>query len=200
MDAKTDLANGQFKRALPGLLRVHSVVAKALGPCSPVTVQVALRTAQLFQHMGDFGKATQQLNGVLEEGKAREEDLAVALQASSLMHLLSGSASEALSKANEALRLCESSSTTPTSLFSPSHGLIGLCQFHLGRFEEAEVHLQLAARWAETPLSQIEALNNLGYFFWVCGKDQDQDQDREKRVVRRDRRLQSIKSKSLWHK
>jgi tetratricopeptide (TPR) repeat protein len=198
VDAKTDLANGQFKRALPGLLRVHSVVAKALGPCSPVTVQVAFRTAQLFQHMGDFGKATQQLNGVLEEGKAREEDLAVALQASSLMHLLSGSASEALSKANEALRLCESSSTTPTSLFSPSHGLIGLCQFHLGRFDEAEVHLQLAARWAETPLSQIEALNNLGYFFWVCGKDQDQD--REKRVVRRDRRLQSIRSKSLWHK
>ena len=72
-DAKTDLANGQFKRALPGLLRVHSVVAKALGPCSPVTVQVALRTAQLFRHMGDFGKATQQLNGVLEEGNARDK-------------------------------------------------------------------------------------------------------------------------------
>ena len=71
VDAKTDLANGQFKRALPGLLRVHSVVAKALGPCSPVTVQVAFRTAQLFQHMGDFGKATQQLNASWK--RARQE-------------------------------------------------------------------------------------------------------------------------------
>ena len=211
--AKTDVANGHFKRALPGLLRVQNVISSAMGSAAPTTVHVALRTAQVLQYMGDFEGATRQLESLTSASSSsasaaapaalRNEDLTQALHASALLHLFSGSASRALQQASQALALCEGDASVPTGLFSPSHSLLGLCHYHLGSFDDAETHLQLAARWAETPLARLAALNNLGGLVWMCGAalgEGGQDAEGAGRTVRADPRLQRIKTKSLWQK
>ena len=130
--AKSDMANGHFKRALPGLLRVQAVITNAVGPASPVTVYLALRAAQAMQYMGEFDRAIEQVQSVANSSAPLlGEDRCRVFHAASLLHLFSGSASLALREANKALALCESDSSVPTSLFSPTHGLIGLCNFHV---------------------------------------------------------------------
>lgn len=203
LNAKSDMENGHFKRALPGLLRVQSVTSSAMGPAAPATVHVSLHVARAMRYLGQLDRAIEEVQSLMSLTAAamRNEDLVKVLQASSLLHLFSGSAVSALQEASRALAVCEGDTAVPTSLFSPTHGLIGLSHYHKGGFSEAATHLQLAARWAETPLAQMVALNNFGYLVWKCGSEGEAGSvGQGPTSVRQDERLQRIQSKSLWHK
>jgi len=204
LNAKSDMENGHFKRALPGLLRVQSVTSSAMGPAAPATVHVSLHVARAMRYLGQLDRAIEEVQRLTSPSAAaamRNEDLVKALQASSLLHLFSGSAGSALQEASRALAVCEGDTAVPTSLFSPTHGLLGLSHYHKGGFSEAATHLQLAARWAETPLAQMVALNNFGYLVWKCGVEGEAGSvGQGPKSVRQDERLQRIQSKSLWHK
>lgn len=217
-ESQTDFANGQFKRALPGMLRVQTVITNALGATSPMAIHIALRAGQALQYLGDFEKGAVLIEGAVmksdnpSDGATKSSHAAPsigalmpsqhnehavrALQAASLLHLFNGSAHMALDRSTSALQICQDNSSVPTSLFSPTHGLIGLCHYHLGDFQQAEEHLQLAARWADSQSQQLIALNNLGQLFWMCGKDLTLQDD--EMVMRVDPRLQRIREKTLW--
>lgn len=207
--AKEDISKGQFKRALPGVQRVHAVISSALGPASPSAIHILLRSARLLHLLGDFEVADMQLKEVIRgrAGEVRDQDAVQMLHASALMRLFGSSGRGALEAAAKSLEICQgvaeqhvSSSASsqidvPTSLFSPSHALLGLTHLHEGEVHEAETHLQLAARWADTLPAQMAALNNLGVLYWTFGKNPEEGSS-----ARPDRRRLLIEAKSLWRR
>jgi len=175
------IKEGKFAKALPSFHRVLNVCVSATGNSSPLTMEVTLRCSSLLIAMGQFQKAGDllQLNSNNISGGLRVR----ALLLESLSDILRGDFSKALKQAMEATHICENSdglvrgyesisekeweSVDKPALLSKSYSMQGLSHLCAGNYSDAEVYLQLAARWATSPLLSNISLNNLGALMWL---------------------------------
>lgn len=161
-EARDLLAAGKPSQSVPLLQRTREVVSEVLRGSPLHSALVAHRLSLSLLKLGQIQRA----GAVWKEGKLEGFAGLHALRMMSLCHLLSGDVQEALLAAESAVSQSERESFEEADLehvFSPSYGMLGICQFFAGESEEAETHLQKAARWAtDDPLLQAISSGNLG--------------------------------------
>ena len=146
-EARSLLAAGKAVQCLPLLERTREVVRATLPGSALHEAVVAHRLLQSRLRLGQFQLAAAAWEDVRPEGFIGLHRL----RAIALCRLLAGDMQGALSSAGEAVRVSESQSFEEADLeqvFSPSYGMLGICQFFAGEKEEAETQLQKAAPWA----------------------------------------------------
>lgn len=167
-EARSLLAAGKTASSLPLLERTREVVRATLRGSPVHEAVVAHRQLQARLRLGEYRRAETVWEDVRPEGFLGLQRL----RAISLCRLLSGDVQGALSSAEEAVQTSEAQSFEDADLeqvFSPSYGILGICQFYAGETEEAETQLQKAARWAADD-AQLQAISacNLGEHPAAC--------------------------------
>lgn len=179
--AKSLIKEGKFNQALPSLNFVLDVISSTTGKSSPLSVELTMQCSSLLISMGQFEKAKKLLHSNSNDLHGGQR--ARALLLASVSDILHGDSQGAVEQAKEATQICEKSDSGSGSgsdkaekgweniekptLLSKSYSIEGLAHLCSGDYSEAEVYLQLAARWATTPLLSNISLNNLGALMWL---------------------------------
>jgi len=183
--AQEFLAAGSFAKALPALQRVGEVLSSTMGASSPLAALVARETARTLQLQGRYEEADNLLQGCLRLQHATpsqdEHTSVVLLHHITHNHMMRGDFAAAESSADEAVAICEKevgpagTPAVPLSLMGTSYHMRGLGALQMQEWDDAEEHLQLAARWSQhSAAAQLVALHNLGHLHWnsaLCPDD-----------------------------
>jgi len=202
--AKSEVANGNFKQALPQIQRVHEVISSAMGASSPLAAQVAKDSASTMQLLGDYKGARKVLEELRNASSGDQVSAIKSVQYLCENSILMGSFAEAQEYAEKSVEMCEDGDTIEINLdlVANSYSLLGLSSMFNGDFETSEEYLQLAARWSQNPTDQLKSLNNLGNLhfahYFEDEESADADADDDAPSVRIDMREQLISARALW--
>jgi len=169
--AVENLSQGKFSLALPAMKRVHEVIGNAMGPSSDLAALVTRETANIMQYMGKYNEAKTILMKDLNNATSDKDKIRIQHHITT-NYLLQCDYENAANEADKAVNLCEKEIPStelqlPLELAGLSYSLRGLSALQLDDIDDAEEHLQLAARWSQhSASSQMIALHNLGLSHW----------------------------------
>ena len=192
--AQADISRGKFQQALPAMQRIHEVVSGAMGSKSALAGLIDRERSLLLQLSGNFEGADKILANA-RVNAADDSEVVRALQQSVQNRLMWGSMSGAEAHAAEAVNICENAGALmPLPLIASSYSMRGVCALQMHDWDAAEEFLQLAARWSQTPITQIIALNNLGCVHWMLPYEKEGGTS----SLRVDTRQLTISQGKLW--
>lgn len=162
--AKKNFDEGQFQRAVPDYQRIFEVVQSLNTPqCNPMLLEVTNQLVHSYLYQGQAAKALGVLQTASQLASVTSKEHVVLHLLKSKTHMWSGNFAQSLQSAQKATNTLEAlDQEGDIKLFADVYGQLGISHLLLGDIDDAEGYLQMAARWAQTPLQQLRSATNYG--------------------------------------
>jgi tetratricopeptide (TPR) repeat protein len=162
--AKKNFDEGQFQRAVPDYQRIFEVVQSLNTPqCNPMLLEVTNQLVHSYLYQGQAAKALGVLQTASQLASVTSKEHVVLHLLKSKTHMWSGNFAQSLQSAQKATNTLEAlDQEGDIKLFADVYGQLGISHLLLGDIDDAEGYLQMAARWAQTPIQQLRSATNYG--------------------------------------
>lgn len=162
--AKKNFDEGQFQRAVPDYQRIFEVIQSLNTPqCNPMLLEVTHQLVHSYLYQGQAAKALGVLQTASQLASVTSKEHVVLHLLKSKTHMWSGNFTQSLQSAQKATNTLEAlDQEGDIKLFADVYGQLGVSHLLLGDVDDAEGYLQMAARWAQTPIQQLRSATNYG--------------------------------------
>lgn len=203
VDGCTLLTKGDFKNALPQFQRVLDVLDQIQTDKSSMDYFTLVE--QIVKTRRYLGSEADDIASFLEtyrsnvNGDAMQVKVLL-LQGHNCYH--HGQIPLALSHGSAAEELCTTSNEPEVNDLGKTYSLLGITHLCSGDFEKAEEYLQMAARWSESSLEKMKALNNLGLFhlsvLYDFNDNGNHHNEKDEGAIRPDILMYTVDTKKMW--